>query len=92
MDEGLGGEASAPDTPSTTTLAPPRKQAGAVRRVAGGRGWSGGTGSGLVGLVDGQASQPLPPQPWESLNAVHAVLGGLATLTGRALAMPAPQP
>ena len=42
----------------------------------------------MIALVDGLPSTPLPPMPWASLNAMHGVVGALASLSGRALVMP----
>jgi len=43
----------------------------------------------LLALVDGTLAHPLPPLAWGTLNAIHAVLGALASLSGRTLVAPA---
>ena len=42
----------------------------------------------LLALYDGTYLNPLPSRSWARLNTVHAVLGGLAALSGRILVAP----
>ncbi len=70
--------------------------AGAVEVAAAGGGVSSGSGRGapwpsprLIALADGTLERPLALLPWATLNAMHGVLGALATLTRRSLVMPA---
>ena len=41
----------------------------------------------LLALADGTLRSPLVPRPWPELNALHALLGGLAVLSGALLAL-----
>lgn len=43
----------------------------------------------LLALEPGTFDEPLKPRPWQELNALHAALGGLALLAGRAAVLPA---
>ena len=43
----------------------------------------------LLALEPGTFDEPLRPRPWQELNALHAALGGLALLAGRAAVLPA---
>ena len=43
----------------------------------------------LLALADSSIEAPMAPRPWPELNALYVLLGGLATLSGRALTLPA---
>ena len=43
----------------------------------------------LLGLVDATLESPMAPRPWPQLNALQALLGALAMLSERTLALPA---
>ena len=43
----------------------------------------------IIALAGATIDDPLAPRPWPHLNALNALFGGLAVLSGRALVMPA---
>ena len=43
----------------------------------------------MLALAGATIEAAMAPRPWSQLNVLHALLGGLAVLSGRALALPA---
>ena len=53
--------------------------------------WDRRTPRRLLALTPGSLDEPMAPQPWGRLNALHALLGGLALMTNRTAVLPALQ-
>lgn len=78
--------ADAPTTPAAATNAPAAAAASAPTQPAA----PPPTGAPrIIALLGASLSNPLPPTSWVALNTYHALLGGLADLSGRSLVAPA---